>query len=346
MERDYKVDFLRAIAIIFVLIIHSTNRYGVTHTELLIANWFALFTRPTIAIFLFIAGYLIKIDAFGTRQLSRRLVRVLVPYAIFSLLALLYDTIGFYQVSLEAWMLELGDFALDFMVANTMSIYYFVFVIISMYLMAFLILRVGFLRARLRSITIILVVLNVLHALFFEPIVQYFQLSDSQLLFIYFYRSPLIWSAFFFLGILFRQYDGQKIVDQYRTHIWALFSGVFILYNILYFTLFQHSFIGRTADLGYNSIIGTVYSLITVFFLLTFNFQHKAIDFLSRISYFLYLSHIFFVYILQTLIFRLDLYRGFWAILVSLAISFVGPIVLYFIMKRMLGKRTQFLLGG
>lgn len=346
MERDYRLDFLRAVAIIFVLIIHSANRYGVTHLEQLVANWFALFTRPTIAIFLFLAGYLLKFETFNQQQLSRRLVRVLIPYAVFSMLAVLYNSLARLDDPTQSPLYDHAGILFDFLFANTMSIYYFVFVIISMYVFAFLVLRISFLRERLFAITVILLTLNLLHALLYEPIVQYFQIPNDKPLFIYFYRSPLIWSAYFFLGILFRRHNGLALVERYKREIWIVFFAVFAVFNILYFTRFQGEFFGRTADLGYNSILGTVYSLATIAFLLTFDVRHRAIDFLSKTSYFMYLSHIFFVYVLWSVANRLDLGRGIWLVPLSLVISFVGPLILYFLARRALGKRTQFLLGA
>jgi peptidoglycan/LPS O-acetylase OafA/YrhL len=40
MERDHKLDFLRVLAIIGVLVIHSAERYAHSEVEGIIGGWF------------------------------------------------------------------------------------------------------------------------------------------------------------------------------------------------------------------------------------------------------------------------------------------------------------------
>src|SRR3972149_10022559 len=81
-HRDPQLDFMRAVAIMGVLVIHSVGRYRHTDLDLVVAGWLGLFCRPCIAVFLFVSGYLFN-EHPDARYLARRLKRVLVPYLVF-----------------------------------------------------------------------------------------------------------------------------------------------------------------------------------------------------------------------------------------------------------------------
>ena len=87
MDRDNNLDLLRAVAILFVLIMHSAIRYVPETEDLFAGHVFRLLARPGVATFLFVSGALF-LDSYDVTYLTRRIKRVIVPYFVFSVLAL------------------------------------------------------------------------------------------------------------------------------------------------------------------------------------------------------------------------------------------------------------------
>jgi surface polysaccharide O-acyltransferase-like enzyme len=334
LTRNHRLDLLRAIAIIAVIIIHSFSRVDTSSLEIVIAGWLRTVTRPTIAIFLFVSGMLFSQHQAKIQFLFKRYRRVLIPYTLFSICYLIVVH---------------GASVVDYVVHNPLRIaafysigqiagqYYFVFVILYIYLMAYFVLNMPQLNKHLVTITIIFCVLNLLQGAYFDLVIQNISFPNEHIPDVFVYRSPLYWPVFFFLGMCVQRYNLDRWILDYKYSVRIVWVVTFVVYTGL--------FLANTPSIdGYNSIIGTVYSFATIFALFTLDWQHEVITFLSRTSYYIYLSHIVVLEGLHALLMPQNFSLGTASFYFTVAL-FV-PIALYFVLRSFLKDKTYVFLGA
>lgn len=334
MNRNHRLDLLRAVAIIAVIIIHTFYGVNSSSFEIVIAGWLRTITRPTIAIFLFVSGMLFSRHHPKIQYLMKRYQRVLVPYTLFSVCYLIVVH---------------GSSVIDYIIHNPLRMaafysigqiagqYYFVFVILYIYLMAYFVLNTPRLNRHLVTITIIFCLLNLLQGAYFDIVMQNVSFPNEHIPAVFIYRSPLYWPVFFFLGMCVQRFNLDTWVLDYSYSIRVVWFITFVVYTGLFLA-------NVTAIDGYNSIIGTIYSFATIFALFTLNWQHKVITFLSRISYYIYLSHIVVLEVLYLVLAPHDFSLG-TACLYFIVALFV-PIALYFILRSVLKDKSHVLIGA
>jgi peptidoglycan/LPS O-acetylase OafA/YrhL len=335
MKRDHKLDFLRAVAIILILIIHSSIRYANTEIELFVGRWFGTFSLPGVGIFLFVSGALFK-STDDINYLKRRIKRVTFPYLFFSIFAIIY-TLQNYTDG------KLVKVVFNIVMGNTFGIYYFIFLIIVVYLTAFILVKWNILEKYIQFILLFSLMLSILHAQYFNEIwviiKSAFNISENWKRF-YILRALPLYLPYFFFGVYYRLYNISNVVRENKSFIRGIWISVFIFYNLLYFLNVEEIY-------GYNSIIGTIYTLSTILLLLTLNIRRNhTIEYISKISYTMYLSHIFFVYTLIRIQNSYSIELPFWFTIVSFTLSFIGPIFIYQLGKLFFKERTYYILGA
>jgi len=330
MERDHKLDFLRALAIIGVLVIHSIGRYAHSEVESIIGGWFGLVARPCIAVFLFVSGVLFE-KGQNMSYLRHRMRRVLYPYLFFSVFALVYE-VGFNRIN------DIYEILLRICTGGIFNIYYFVFVIVCMYIMVFILDKLGILEKHITALLLVSLMINLLHVSYFKQICDFLEVKDK-LKDYYHIRSLLIWSLYYLLGIYYRAFKLEKTILENKILIRVVWVSTFVFYSFLHFVRINN--IG-----GYNSVIGTTYSLTTILFLLTFDIRSKGIYFLRTTSYSIYLSHIFFVYALRDFahISAIELPFGFG--LISFILSLIGSLLVYYMGKLIFKSKSFDIIGA
>lgn len=334
MNRNHRLDLLRAVAIIAVIIIHTFSRVETSSLEIAIAGWLRTITRPTIAIFLFVSGMLFSKYHPKIQSLVKRYKRILIPYTLFSICYLIVVH---------------GSSVIDYVIHNPLRIaafysigqiagqYYFVFVILYIYLMAYFVLNTPRLNRHLVTITVIFCLLNLFQGAYFDLMIQNISFSNEHIPSVFVYRSPLYWPVFFFLGMCVQRFSLDAWILQYKYSVRIVWLVTFIVYTVLFLANIE-------AIDGYNSIIGTLYSFATIFALFTLDWQHHIITFLSRISYYLYLCHIVILELLQLILAPQTFSLG-TACLYFMVALFV-PLALYFFLKSILRDKTYVLLGA
>ena len=192
MKRITEFDFLRALAIIGVIIIHSSTRYAHPGGEYLIGGWFSTFTRPCIAIFLFISGFLLAGRVFNGPELIKRFKRVLWPYLVFSALALLYSfKFSIIQTLVNApWRI-----IAKIIIGDAFGVYYFVFVICCIYVLYFVLVRNNV--SIVHSLIFFGIILFV-HNAYFSKAISQFGWQNTKATELYTYRY-VFWPFFFLL---------------------------------------------------------------------------------------------------------------------------------------------------
>jgi len=335
--RYEQLDFLRAAAILCVLIIHTVSRYpAANRLQEILTQHLLIWSNCTIAIFLFISGCLFKTDRPDRRYLFRRYRRILGPYLFFSAAAVTYQILW---GQLEWSASSIVTVAVRLVLGGSWQVYYFVFVIFIMYTFGYLIFSHPRLGKYLPHLTAILLIVNLLHGAFYQTVIHRFNIADHTMVSLYQNRFLLLWPVYFFGGILFRRYDGFARINQHKNLIRTWWILVFVSVNlVLYY--------GKpNISCHCNSPVGTLYAWTTILFLLTFNIRHPAIIFVSDKTYYLYLAHIFFVYGWVDISRHFQMEWPYWTNYVILLIALVGPILLYFPLKLLLKDKSRLIIG-
>lgn len=304
--RDNKLDFLRAIAIILVIAIHTVTRFSSSSNEIVFGNWLSQLFRPCVAIFFFISGFL-----FTTNNFKEKLKRILFPYFFFSVFAIIYT----YRTNI---FLNLKSIFLNLISGNSFGIYYFVIAIIIMYLISFLL--KDFARKNIVILFILSLFINLTYTIFAKNF-------DSFIT----YRAPFIWAAYFFFGVLYKEKSLEQISKKYTI---SLVWGVVVL-------ICSYLYLIKSIEFNFYSPIGTIYAFSTILFLMTFDFKHCYITSLSKISYTIYLSHIFFVYTLYNI-----LPHSYISTIPIFIGSFLGSIAVYNIGKLLFKRHSKLIIGA
>ncbi len=117
-KKNENIQHLRGLAIIAVVLIHSNMSDGLRVAIRPFVNY-------AVALFLFLSGYLTKLNIDNVRELyKRRIIKVAVPYTVWSLI--------FYVLLSRKSVL---DFAIKFLTGRCCGIYYYIFVYIQFVLL-------------------------------------------------------------------------------------------------------------------------------------------------------------------------------------------------------------------
>ncbi len=333
--RDQTLELMRGLAIVGVLVIHTFYRFAEPGAERIAFALPALIARPCIALFLFCSGYFARMGG-STEKFRYRLRRLILPYLFFSLFAYPFkEAVG---IPFETALIPL-----DLVLGNTMGIYYYVLVIFYIHLLEWLLSRKGILPKHLYLVFFIFLALNFLFTSLFDPLWAKFGGPGRYHLFII-WRSPFIWPCFFFLGTVARTGGLRSWAGRNRALLfWLWLAGAAAICLVFISGIYPT----RTpAFLGYNSPLGTVYSLAAIFFLLTFNSCPGWLKSLSRLSYPVYLSHIFFVYTWRWLIREYVDQPSAWLGPLGLPLALAGSLGVYWLARIALGPRSKWVVGA
>jgi surface polysaccharide O-acyltransferase-like enzyme len=133
-NRWFEIDLVKAVSILGVIYIHSISRVMVVTDP--IGLFFGDWTRFAVPGFVFAAGFLFKKGAVDTPRLAWRLLtRIIPPYLVCSLVIL---WLGMAERGAGAGVPTGVRIAIDLAFGNTVGIYYFVFVISYLYAFSFL----------------------------------------------------------------------------------------------------------------------------------------------------------------------------------------------------------------
>lgn len=330
--RNYHYDLIKGIAILCVLIIHSSLRFNTNTTEIMIGDWFATFTRPCIGIFLFISGILYFNKSLSFHYFFKKIKRLIAPYLFFSFLALIFVLI------VQKQQISLVQIILNLIIGNTFGIYYYCFVIIVIFTITFVLDYFGLLKKHLKTIVLITLFINLLHNSLFHFVMLKLGINESLIEFIG-YRSIFIWLFFFYLGVYYKQMNIDNIIKKNRDKVIRVWLITFVFYNMLWSMNISNT------D-GYTSVIGTIYSTTTIFLLMSIKLKRNAfLEFLGQSSYTIYLSHIFFVYYLVELQSRLNTTFPVYFNGIAFCLALAGSLLVVYLGKVVLRKRSKLLIG-
>ena len=327
-------DSMRAIAIIMVLVIHSGIRYDVSPAFEIPLHALSALSRCCIALFLFLSGFLLAKKEWTAIALFQRCKKILIPYALFSVVAFIY---GDFNSIVSPNFVSSLKLLFRFLIGHSFGIYYFVFVILVTYLLHYLVVKF---QISYRLVLIFFGIILILHHVIYEPVVMPYVLKSHPKFYdlrIFYDLRFVFWPFFFYLGVLKRS-QPNFLANGYR---WFSQPIIVTGAGLIFVVMSSHKILNAP---NYDSIPCTFWSLIAIATLERYYVQNRLVEFLSAISYFLYLSHILIVYSLRDYVFPVyDL--GVAKPFVSFVLSLLIPVLCAYTVKSFGSRRAQRLLG-
>jgi len=307
------IDWLKAAAILMVIGIHAfADPWNTDALQpfVILVNW----AVPT---FFFASGYLryttVPVDG---ATLGRWLVRLLVPYAIASVLAVLYRRHVLHQNTL--------GLAFNLLTGIAWPVYYFVPMLAGAYVLAALLSRAP--RAALPLFVLIAPVVP----LGLDPFPRFLGLF-------WLFRSPFLWWGYFLLGWLAAGAEPRlaRVPASTRRTIALGAALVFAAITAVCFLP------GSWRGLVWPPIVAANYAFLVSAFLAFHEVPERPlVRWLSDASYPIYLYHFFF-----TSACRGDLTLGALSKPAAFAAGVLGSVAIVLAGRRLLGRRARLLLG-
>lgn len=275
---DKKIQVIRGLAIAAVVAIHS-NAGGV----------YAVLDRPfvnfSVAIFIFLSGYLTNIDVMDIKEFyKKRIVRVAIPYVIWSVI---------YVVATKNW-----DNVLKLLLTAKATVpLYFIFVYIQMVLITPLISRL--VHSRLSWIGWCISPLTIVVVRYILPI------NGIELGFPFPGTIFLPWLIYYYLGILL----GNRIIDIRqsfkKTLLWYIIAIILAEAEGLIWYKYGN-FDMATTQLKISSMAVAITAILMAYIYINSTNEadsliEKALNGLGDASFGIYLSHILIIMVLNRL---------------------------------------------
>jgi len=293
-ERIIYFDLLRGLAIIGVVAIHSTA-IGYTFEDTSIDFNITVFWRQMInfavPMFIAISGFFLANKEISTYNeyfsfLKKQILRVLIPYLIWSLLYLGIDFMK--GASIQSLIFRLFTF-------KTSEPFYFIILIIEYYIL---------LPALQKLATPKGLILSAFISILSCIIIFYFRYYTAINLPLVIVGSAPTWLIFFVLGIYIRNH---KI--KLKNNGIMLFIILGLGLSLVETYILYHKFGSIVDSVTAVKISSFIYSSFIILFAfknsdLKFN-KNKLLAYIGEISFGIYLSHIFFMMVINLLINRL-----------------------------------------
>lgn len=322
-RRSFEVDLLKSVGIVTVVLIHSMREPwnpALSSIELVMGQ----LTRFAVPGFLLASGFLYATrDPVPASRTIARMRRLLPPYLIASCLAQLW-WIGQGSPHPPATVLR------EFLLGSSFGIYYYVFVLFVLALLAPLLARlphpallvftgaflVGQGAAETRMVT-----------------VPWF----------WHMRSPLTWWAYFCLGWLARLHE-ERIRSFLRSHV-AILAGILVI------TLAAVSIaVSAGIDMPARRALSWLNLLMTLAFLFALGTRRDASPrwarFLSDVTYPVYLFHPFFIYATRSWVARDPNHTDLALVLLPWLAGLVGSLAVVMLLRLVLRDRSRFWIGA
>ncbi|CAM2061242.1 membrane hypothetical protein [Desulfovibrionales bacterium] len=289
-SRDLRLDLARAAAILSVVAIHAAENHIVSTA---LSERLVIFlmdsSRFSVPTFLFLAGYLFRRHNLTLNYLAHRFLRVALPYLYVSLAVIPFQWNKYTYPSL---FISWGCVLRDLLLCNVVGIYYFVFIVLYLYLLAYIFHRYGGSARLLLWLLPLLYATNILDQQWSKTMLEHLNLTDW--FFFYRYRTPLVYSLYFISGMAFKLHRGMGIITRQRRTV----LSCSILYILLRLLLPDKMGITPYEPLFYFAIL---------FFFLSLNVDGHGqigrwVRFLSTASYTIFLVHILLLYMARNIL--------------------------------------------
>ena len=303
--KNENIQFLRGIAILAVVIIHSS-----------MPDVLRVVIRPfvnyAVALFIFLSGYLTNIDISDKKNfMKKRIIKVIVPYMIWSII-----------FSVPS---KFEHFGLNLLTGRCCGIYYYIFVYVQFVILTPLISRL--IKSQYAWIGWLITPIS---TLIFRYIFKYMGLTILSTNFNYFFFA---WFIYYYMGLYMGNDIFKPIKKEYMYWLLYLFSIIlsitegFIWYKAGDFDL-------ATTQLRLTSIItSSIFITICYFYIRNGNTQNAISKFfvcVGNYSFGIYLSHILIISIFKRTIGNANIFpiNAIIVLLVTAGLCYCGKKIL------------------
>lgn len=197
MHRNIAFDYARAVAIICVVIMHSTLEYVFTPTAILIDSFLHNLVIIGVPLFFFMSGYFLNAKPGVNFQgfFADKVSRVYLPSVFWTIvLGIVFSAIG------DTVGLNLGSILNNVILLTDPAHYYFTLALMLLFIPGYFVLRSN--NSRLRQVVLFSFLINFTVIVFYE-IAIWVAVSQpgSTLPGHLMYRNPLAWIFFFMYGV-------------------------------------------------------------------------------------------------------------------------------------------------
>lgn len=320
-ERLDAVDILKATAIIAVVAIHAM--FGppadAPHQYLLELMRFA------VPLFVAVSGWLYaEHGRVPAKRTGKRLRRVLLPYLVASVLAQLY-------VAWREGPRSLAHIGHDLLLASSLGPYYYVFVIVTLILLAPLIAKIP-----PRGVLATWATLLVLRGIGLAVVTMHEHLQGGDLFWAV--RDPFYWGVYFLSGWLCALYRDQVAAVCTRHRRLLIVLGIGVAGALLAATMSSEAPLASSLASWVNTF---VVSAVLVLVATAIGKAPAAVRFLSEVSYAIYLYHLFFV-----LEVKHALVQSYLSKLAAFSAGVAGACLVAIVSRRLLGTRARTWVGA
>jgi fucose 4-O-acetylase-like acetyltransferase len=320
-ERLAPIDVLKTMAILLVVVNHATNNEQENTFEVYLAQ----FSRYVVPMFFAVSGWLQATEEpIQWKKTRERLKRLLVPYFVASALVELYW-----------WARGMprspGEILYEVAFTSAFGAYYFVFGLFTMILLAPLFARVP--RRHLLAAWLVLIALRAGFVVFqiLVPILP------PEALF-WGIRDPSWVATYYLAGWLASLYREPlaSLCRQHRSRLLA--AGVVLAGGLLVMaTHHEMPLVSSLAGFGFTLVGGAVIALVST----AVTHTPRIVRWASDATYAIYLFHLFFV---EEVLRRLP--PSAVRDIAATCAGFVGPALVIFGMRRLLGERARLWVGA
>lgn len=323
MERNHYFDFLRGIAIIMVIGIHTCGKCGLENWQEVSSLLAREIINVAVPLFLTLSGFLLSRKSFNSHEdcirfWKKQIPKVYIPCLIWSLPLFIVGLINGRSLIRQSFLLFSGGY----------SIYYFIPLIIQCYLLLPLLKRLSNVVLGVGSffITLCSAILISYHGGYEYPFLVY--------------MAPITtWILFFALGIILCRSERN-----YRLSILVMWIIVSIVLQIVE-SLFQKN-IGVPCPYDSTKPSSILYAAILIILLFSKRMElyyvtHrvKLIEYIGEISFTLYLGHCYIIMVLSSINLTIP-FAVKWS-----TVLLLGTICVYFLRKLVVNKTLRYILG-
>ncbi|MCX7708285.1 MAG: acyltransferase [Clostridia bacterium] len=328
MRRLREFDFIRAVAALSVIAIHVTGIYVYSSRAAYAWNQAMRYAVP---LFIILSGFLLAYSEVGKKNLSysefiqKRFKKIVIPYLIWTTIYVLFNLRGHYKEAFSDIYQFGGSFMKNILFGTGDLHLYFVIIILQMYLLYPLL---KMLLARWEGATLLF---SFAITLYFQTGIYLQNIKVARILprtWIPYYESFLPWLFFFVFGMVaVGRMEGWR--ERYLKG-WGI-SGV--IWGISFLVLISDSIFTQT---NADSIKPTVmlYCMTSFFFFYTAALKLKdtstrigdILDWLSKQSFLIYLSHILILVLLKGAVRKIGL-PGLWDGSIGMGLLFIANVV-------------------
>jgi surface polysaccharide O-acyltransferase-like enzyme len=298
MSRNIAFDYARAVAIICVVIMHSTLEYVFTPTAILIDSFLHNLVIVGVPLFFFMAGYFLSVKPGSNVRgfIGDKVSRIYLPSVFWTIvLGIVFSVIG------NTVGLDIGSIVNNVILLTDPAHYYFTIALMLLFIPGYFVLRLN--DTRLRQVVLVSFLINFTVIISYEIAIWVARSQpDSGLPGHLMYRNPFTWIFFFMYGVYISRVNRRidrglfKWLSDHKVLGLGLALVLWIITSWETWTLYVDLMPGAQ---DYFKVASFLYEIIAIHYILVALQTAKLPQWvdqpartIARYSFFIYLVHI------------------------------------------------------